>query len=269
VQPRVSIGVPVYNCEAFLHLALDSLLAQTFSDFEIIISDNASTDGTEQICREYTARDSRIRYFRQSANKGASANFRFVLEQAGGDFFMWAAADDERAPDCIEYYLSVIGKAGGAFSTYAVRDRKSATDTEMIAPVLSGQANCSSDIRNFVYNPCPSFIYGLYRRSTVLALFPSAVFDWYDCFFILSVIQSAGFVCVKSAPKYFAGTFGEYVAKPSNGRYLMPLNYFLKAFPIVAEGGPSAILAHLGIFATATKLNYRIAKQALVQLKPA
>jgi len=100
--PRVSIGMPVYNGEPFIREALDSLLAQTFTDFELIISDNASTDGTEAICREYAVKDARIRYVRQVQNYGPFNNFEFVLESAISDRFMWMAADD-----CLsdEYYL--------------------------------------------------------------------------------------------------------------------------------------------------------------------
>lgn len=105
--PQVSIGMPVYNGEKFIREALDSLLAQTFTDFELIISDNASTDGTEAICREYAARDPRIRYVRQSENRGAIANFQFVLDEAVGEYFMWAAADDVWGERWIEVLLPV------------------------------------------------------------------------------------------------------------------------------------------------------------------
>ena len=90
----ISIGMPVYNGAKYIGQALDSLLAQTFFDFELIISDNASTDDTETICKSYERLDSRIRYVRQAKNLGALANFQFVLDQAKGQFFMWAAADD-------------------------------------------------------------------------------------------------------------------------------------------------------------------------------
>jgi len=90
----VSIGMPVYNGEAYIRNAIDSLLKQTLIDFELIISDNASTDGTESICREYAAQDVRIFYFRQKKNIGAAANFQFVVNHARADFFMWAAYDD-------------------------------------------------------------------------------------------------------------------------------------------------------------------------------
>ena len=105
--PQVSIGMPVYNGEPFISEALDSLLDQTFTDFELIISDNASTDSTEAICRQYAAKDSRIRYVRQAENLGAPANFQFVLDQAVGKYFMWAAADDLQTPNYIEFHLNL------------------------------------------------------------------------------------------------------------------------------------------------------------------
>ena len=99
--------MPVYNGERFIRKALDSLLAQTFTDFELIISDNASSDRTEAICREYVARDPRVRYVRQSENRGALANFQFVLDEAAGEYFMWAAADDVWDSKFIEILLPV------------------------------------------------------------------------------------------------------------------------------------------------------------------
>jgi hypothetical protein len=93
-KPLLSIGLFVYNAERFIVAALDSLLAQTFSDFELIISDNASTDRTGQICQEYAARDSRIRYYRNQHNMGAGWNIRRVYYLASGRYFKWAAADD-------------------------------------------------------------------------------------------------------------------------------------------------------------------------------
>ncbi|MEZ5454095.1 MAG: glycosyltransferase family 2 protein [Thiothrix sp.] len=92
--PLVSIGLPVYNREALIPKTLESLLAQTFTDFEIIISDNGSTDGTEAVCRQYAANDARIRYIRQPRNLGLLGNFNFVMKEARGKYFMWTASDD-------------------------------------------------------------------------------------------------------------------------------------------------------------------------------
>lgn len=105
-RPRVSIGLPVYNGERFLRRALDSCLAQDFEDFELIIVDNASDDGTEEISIEYSNRDQRVRYIRNQENIGAQANHNLAFELASGEFFKWAAHDDWITPDflrrCVE-----------------------------------------------------------------------------------------------------------------------------------------------------------------------
>lgn len=92
--PRVSVGLPVYNGERFVGQAVESVLAQTFEDFELIISDNGSSDATEEICRSYAARDPRVRYARGKTNRGAAWNFGRVFELAAGEYFKWIAADD-------------------------------------------------------------------------------------------------------------------------------------------------------------------------------
>ncbi|WP_448533355.1 glycosyltransferase family 2 protein [Parathermosynechococcus lividus] len=106
-NPKISIGMPVYNGAKYIREALDSLLGQTFTDFELIISDNASTDDTEAICREYAVKDQRIRYVRQAQNLGAGSNFKFVLDEAIAEYFMWAAADDVWDKNWIEKLLPV------------------------------------------------------------------------------------------------------------------------------------------------------------------
>ncbi|MEQ9623697.1 glycosyltransferase family 2 protein [Coleofasciculus chthonoplastes] len=106
--PKVSIGMPVYNGEPFIREALDSILTQTFTDFELIISDNASTDGTEVICRDYATKDDRLRYIRHPKNRGVIANFKFVLDEAVGEYFMWAAADDKIKPMFIERLYNIL-----------------------------------------------------------------------------------------------------------------------------------------------------------------
>lgn len=92
--PRVSVGVPVLNGENHLSQALDSVLRQEFSDFEIVISDNGSTDRTPDICRTYARQDARIRYQRLTHTIGVAGNFRRVLEAATGEYFTWMAHDD-------------------------------------------------------------------------------------------------------------------------------------------------------------------------------
>ncbi len=106
--PRVSIAVPVYNGERYLRESLDGLLAQTFTDFELVIADNASTDGTEAICREYVARDPRVRYHRNERNLGGPGNFRRVFELSRGEYHKWSTADDLWHPTFVERCVAVL-----------------------------------------------------------------------------------------------------------------------------------------------------------------
>jgi glycosyltransferase involved in cell wall biosynthesis len=100
--PAVSIGMPVYNGAETLERVLESLAHQSFADFELIISDNNSTDDTAAICIDYAKKDPRVRYFRQPVNIGSGLNFKFVLDQALAPYFMWAAADDIRSTDWLQ-----------------------------------------------------------------------------------------------------------------------------------------------------------------------
>jgi len=106
--PPVTVGMPVCNGEDYLEQALDSLLAQDYTDFELLISDNGSTDATQEICRRYARVDGRIRYDRSEMNRGAAWNYNRLVAMAGGEFFRWAAHDDVLAPSnirrCIEAF---------------------------------------------------------------------------------------------------------------------------------------------------------------------
>ena len=106
--PRLSIGLPVYNGENFLAESIESLLGQTCTDFELIISDNASTDGTEDICRKYAEQDSRILYYRQPQNRGSAPNHNFVIEQARGELFKHASHDDLYARDLVRLCVTAL-----------------------------------------------------------------------------------------------------------------------------------------------------------------
>jgi glycosyltransferase involved in cell wall biosynthesis len=106
--PRLSIGIPVYDGENYLAELLDCLLKQTFRDFEIVISDNASTDRTAEICSDYANRDGRIRYVRNERNIGAARNFNRVFELARAPYFKWTAHDDFYHPTYLERCLEAI-----------------------------------------------------------------------------------------------------------------------------------------------------------------
>ncbi len=117
-QPLVSLGMPVYNGENFLESTLDSLLAQTFTDFELIITDNASTDSTQEICERYAAQDKRIRYIRNSSNLGAARNYNLTFELASGEYFKWVAHDDPLAPTCLEECVQLLDNQPDAIMCY-------------------------------------------------------------------------------------------------------------------------------------------------------
>ena len=106
--PRLSIGLPVYNGEDYVGQALDALLGQTFEDFELIISDNASTDETGDICQLYAKQDSRIRYILQPENLGLARNHNFVFQQSRGELFKWAAADDLYGQDLLQRCVEAL-----------------------------------------------------------------------------------------------------------------------------------------------------------------
>ncbi len=106
--PRVSLGMPVYNGEAFLEQALQSLLSQTFEDFELVISDNASTDRTQALCLDYAAGDRRIRYLRNQVNVGYCRNQNSVIRLCGGEYFLLTHHDDIRAPEYLARTVAVL-----------------------------------------------------------------------------------------------------------------------------------------------------------------
>ncbi len=106
--PRVSIGLAVYNGEEYLEEAIDSILGQTYTDFELIISDNASTDKTEEICRRYAAQDGRILYHRNKTNIGGANNENQTFKMSRGEYFRWAAHDDVCDPHLIEKCVAIL-----------------------------------------------------------------------------------------------------------------------------------------------------------------
>ena len=108
--PRLTIGLPVYNGEKYIAESLEALLGQSFTDFELIISDNASTDSTGDICRRYEKQDSRVRYCRQPRNIGLAPNHNFVAEQARGELFKWASNDDLYARNLLESCIDALDK---------------------------------------------------------------------------------------------------------------------------------------------------------------
>lgn len=115
---RLTIGLPVYNGERFLRDALESILGQTFADFTLVVSDNASTDATVEIVEEYASRDDRIVLLRNEENRGAAWNYNRVFSECRSPYFKWAAADDALAPTCLERSIELLESAPGVVLAY-------------------------------------------------------------------------------------------------------------------------------------------------------
>lgn len=169
--PRVTIGLPVYNGQNYLAETMESLLAQTCTDFELVISDNASTDRTETICREYAVRDERIRYYRQEENVGASANYNRVFELARGVYFKWAAHDDLLAPTYLERCVAVLDADPDVVLAYT--QAKAIDDQGQVVKVYPGKHHFSAAaprerFYEFVLDPHPVVaVFGLMRRDVL------------------------------------------------------------------------------------------------------
>src|SRR5574337_230768 len=101
-RPRVSIGMPVYNREKYVAAAIEANLNQTYADFELVITDNASTDRSEEICRAYAAKDPRIKFHRNPRNLGAAGNYRRCFELSVGEYFRWTPSDDLVSSNLLE-----------------------------------------------------------------------------------------------------------------------------------------------------------------------
>jgi glycosyltransferase involved in cell wall biosynthesis len=163
-QPLVSIGMPVYNGSAFVGEAISSLLAQTHKNIELVISDNASRDGTPKLLEEWAKRDPRIRIILNPVNRGAAANFKTVALESRGDYFMWASHDDLWAPDFIEANLKALLASPGAICSMglveSIRDGMAdGLNDDTFA--LSGSP--AKNVIDFLKNPgLNSRMYGLY-----------------------------------------------------------------------------------------------------------
>ena len=193
--PKVTIGLPVYNGELSLSQSIDSVLKQSFTDFELIISDNASTDSTIKICEKYLNKDSRITLVKQNKNIGPLWNFYSVLEKARGGYFVWLADDDYWHPDFLLENVSVLDNhknvvcSIGKVKTFdklpkneikeeSVKYPKLAENyvmnrrDQMISVTFPVFGSHSKKIRQFLKNTgSNSRFYGLYRKEILQKCF--------------------------------------------------------------------------------------------------
>jgi glycosyltransferase involved in cell wall biosynthesis len=202
--PTVGIGMPVYNGERFLAEAIESVLRQSFTDFELIISDNASTDRTGDICQSYAATDPRIRYFRNEVNQGALPNFNRVFELARGRYFKWAAHDDVLRPDFLNRCVEALEAAPDAAVCQTAIDYidESGESLGVHSHHVAGSESEDSATRFAALALRPHDCYaqmGLLRRSLVEQALPMAGFHGADRALLARIALAGRYVAVPEA----------------------------------------------------------------------
>ncbi|MEY3499564.1 MAG: putative glycosyltransferase EpsE [Bacteroidota bacterium] len=166
---EITIGMPVFNDIDFIEESLKSILSQTFDNFKLIISDDGSTDGCEDICRKYAQSDHRIEYIRQPKNLGISKNMEFLLSKAETPYFMWAADDDLWSENYISKLIALLeldNDAVCAFCDYYHIDEVG----KKISPQFSFNYNritSYSRLNYFIKNADDGFGYGVFRTKKI------------------------------------------------------------------------------------------------------
>lgn len=259
-KPLVSIGLFTRNGAKTLAKTLDTLLAQTFPGFELIISDNVSTDDTPRICKEYAVKDSRIRYIRQEKGLSAAENQTFVLRAAKGEYFMWASDDDIWGPEFIKTLLEKLENHPEYNVAMGSYDLLWSNGNLKYKVVFNGDLDTTKQTHEQVFkkmifdSPIHVFIYGLYRRDFLLSImrrFPSCARP--DRILMCEVALSSRFYSVEPTLffKVRADTplvrRGKYEGDPmlkafagrlANTRYFLTLPFWLlssKVIPFVRK----------------------------------
>jgi glycosyltransferase involved in cell wall biosynthesis len=168
--PQLSIGLPVYNGEKYLAESLDALLGQSYEDFELIISDNASTDGTADICRHYAKQDSRIRYVRQQRNIGCAPNHNFLVGQARGELFKWASSDDLYGRDLLKRCIDALNEDRRivlAHSWTATIDKSGIVTRAAEYSLTTASPRAPQRFRSMLFDKGGDDVYGVIRAEVL------------------------------------------------------------------------------------------------------
>ncbi len=231
VHPLVTVGIPIYNAELVIDKCIQSLLGQTFKNFQIIISDNSSNDMTKEICHSYVNLDPRIKYIRQSHNIGMIPNFNFVLKQANSKYFMWAAADDVRDETFLEKAVEVLEKNDDCMivlSHFQIWDYRNNVFVSKVTP--SSYCNDLPLIRldSVLQDLHPNLMYGLFRvRENINYLFLEKI-DWADVLWVARIVAEGKYYIIPEI-LYTIGIYGSK-RKPYSleGKYLTLTKFRLK-----------------------------------------
>jgi glycosyltransferase involved in cell wall biosynthesis len=205
-EPRLSIGLPVYNGEDYLGQSLDALLGQTYGDFELIISSNASTDATDDICRSYEAQDSRVRFFRQPTNIGAAPNHDFVFQQSRGELFKWASGDDLYARDLLSRCIALLDEHPEAVLSHswtAAIDGDGNVIQALEYPLATASPSAPDRLRSMLFSGdalpgaiCADDFYGVIRSDVLRRVKPHGSFYHADQVFMAELALHGPFLQV-------------------------------------------------------------------------
>jgi glycosyltransferase involved in cell wall biosynthesis len=196
---KVAIGMPVWNGENFVSEAIESILGQTYGDFELVISDNASTDATAEICRGYAKQDTRIRYFRQTKNIGAGPNHDEVFRLSAGRYFKWACHDDILAPEFIDECVRVLdGDEAVAVCCPATVLINEDGSPLRYSPQLDGMVDTYGNLWRVTQNMLLTSADPAERFAAVLCNM-----DW--CFEIYGLMRHSALARASAMPPYYGG----------------------------------------------------------------
>jgi glycosyltransferase involved in cell wall biosynthesis len=211
--PLVTVGVPVYNGAEHLRHTLDSLLEQDYPRMEILISDNASTDDTAEIAREYVRTYPNIIYHRHPENLGSAVNFTTLTEMARGKYFMWAATHDKWTSSIVSRAVDVMERDQNVHVCYAVPYWLMADGTEVPIDTTLIDTRSSTKVARFVITiwsltACPQ-IYGVHRLSSIRQMMPCRKMFGPDTY-IIARLACKGAFAVLHDQKFFLRQLGDF-----------------------------------------------------------
>ncbi|MER5713856.1 glycosyltransferase family 2 protein [Streptomyces sp. NPDC002132] len=189
-HPRLSVGLPVHNGEEYLAESFDALLGQTYEDFELVVTDNASTDGTQEICREYAARDPRIRYLRLRRNIGAAPNHNYVFTQCRGELFKWASHDDLYARDLLRACVEALDERPDvvlAHADQAVVDEDGKVKVPYAYTLDTASPSAPARFRSMLFEPGGDDFYGVIRADVLRRVKPHDSYHHADRTFVAEI----------------------------------------------------------------------------------
>jgi glycosyltransferase involved in cell wall biosynthesis len=196
MTPRLTIGLPVYNGEEYLAESLDALLGQSYEDYELIITDNASTDGTPDICKRYVAADSRVSYHRLPVNIGAAGNHNHVFTLARGELFKWASHDDLYGATLLERCVEALDERPDyilAHSYNATIDSRGRIIEPYDYRIPTDSPSAAARFRGLLYAPGGDDFYGVIRSAALRRVRPHGSYHHADRTFVMDMAMQGRF----------------------------------------------------------------------------